>query len=74
VVLVVAPEDAEGALGADGRDGAGGSGDRCGVWSKGISVLADGTVRSNEYVDVVRRRQEGWRVTHRTVRRRGAHQ
>jgi ketosteroid isomerase-like protein len=41
-----------------------------GVLSKGISVLADGSSRSNEYIDRLRRTEAGWRIEHRTVLRR----
>ena len=38
--------------------------------SKGLGVRADGTVGSVVYEDVLTRRPEGWRISHRTIRAR----
>ncbi|MBF9127863.1 nuclear transport factor 2 family protein [Plantactinospora sp. S1510] len=38
--------------------------------SKGFGVLTDGSIGSVTYEDTIERGQEGWRITHRTVRPR----
>lgn len=38
--------------------------------SKGFGVMADGSVGSATYEDIVERGPAGWRITHRTVRPR----
>ncbi|GAA4462058.1 nuclear transport factor 2 family protein [Phytohabitans houttuyneae] len=38
--------------------------------SKGLGVMADGSVGSATYQDTVERTAAGWRITHRTVRPR----
>jgi 3-phenylpropionate/cinnamic acid dioxygenase small subunit len=38
--------------------------------SKGFGVMTDGSVGSVTYEDTIERGQEGWRITHRTVRPR----
>ncbi|MEU1603102.1 nuclear transport factor 2 family protein [Micromonospora matsumotoense] len=44
--------------------------DRVHALSKGIGINADGTVGSVTYEDTVVRGDDGWRVSHRTVRPR----
>lgn len=46
------------------------SGDRVRALSKGLGVKADGTMGSVTYEDTVVRGDEGWRISHRTVRAR----
>ena len=38
--------------------------------SKGLGVMADGTIGSVIYEDRIERREQGWRIAHRTVRAR----
>ena len=40
--------------------------------SKGIGIMANGSIGSVTYKDRVERRKEGWRIVHRTVLRREA--
>lgn len=40
------------------------------AWSKGIAVLANGRCGSATYDDIVVRTDEGWRISHRTIRAR----
>lgn len=47
-------------------------GDSARVRSKGIGIKADGTAGSVVYDDVVTRRPDGWRISHRTVTARRA--
>ncbi|MBL7255445.1 nuclear transport factor 2 family protein [Paractinoplanes lichenicola] len=46
------------------------TGSQARVVSKGLGVMADGTVSSVTYDDTVTLTAEGWRIAHRTVRPR----
>lgn len=40
------------------------------AWSKGIAILANGRCGSATYDDTVVRTDQGWRISHRTIRAR----
>lgn len=48
------------------------TGDLVSALSKGIGVMADGSIGSVTYEDRIERREQGWRIVHRTVRPRRA--
>jgi hypothetical protein len=41
--------------------------DEATVHSKGLMIMADGTLNSVNHVDTVRRHDGGWRIGHRVV-------